>query len=250
MVLSGHPLRRVLAWIMQVLLAVTAVSAAVVEILGVLPPPTTAFMLQDRFSHVAEDRPSKIAYTWKSRQEISPQLLLAVIAAEDQRFPEHSGFDLRAIEQAADHNRRGGSVRGASTLTQQVAKNLFLWPGRSYFRKGVEAGLTMLLELCWTKLRILEVYANVAEFGDRIYGAEAASRRFFSKPASQLTAEEAALLAAVLPDPESLRVDQPSGYVKKRQRWILSQMKRLGGTSFLRRISPTFSACCAASGSP
>lgn len=236
--LIRRPLRHLIGRLVQAALAAAVVTVAAIAILGVLPPPTTAFMLQDRCAHVAAGRPSAIDHTWKSWREIAPELMLAVVAAEDQRFPEHSGFDLHAIERAAQHNRRGGSVRGASTLTQQVAKNLFLWPGRSYLRKGLEAGLTVLLELCWSKQRILEVYVNVAQFGDAIYGAEAASNRFFSKPACRLTAAEAALLAAVLPDPESLHADRPSGYVKKRQRWILSQMTALGGVSFLRRIAP------------
>ncbi|MBI5506167.1 MAG: monofunctional biosynthetic peptidoglycan transglycosylase [Deltaproteobacteria bacterium] len=245
-----RPLRRLLAWTVQSVLLVSVAATALVAILAVLPPPTTAFMLQDRVTRFGASRSSAIAYTWKSWREISPQLLIAVIAAEDQRFPEHWGFDLQAIEKAAEHNRRGGSVRGASTLTQQVAKNLFLWSGRSYLRKGVEAGLTALLETGWSKLRILEVYVNVAQFGDAVYGADAASRRFFAKPASRLTAAEAALLAAVLPDPESLHVDRPSVYLRRRQRWILAQMTGLGGPSFLRRVSPLLSASREGSGSP
>lgn len=250
MALIRRPLQRLLSWTVQSVLVAAVAAVAVVALLGVVAPPTTAFMFQDRIARFGAGRPAAIAYTWKSWREISPELLLAVIAAEDQRFPSHWGFDLHAIEKAAEHNRRGGSVRGASTLTQQVAKNLFLWSGRSYLRKGIEAWLTAMLELCWSKLRILEVYVNVAEFGDAVYGAEAASRRFFSKPARLLTASEAALLAAVLPDPRSLHVDRPSVYVRRRQRWILSQMTGLGGPSFLRRVSPLLSASREGSGSP
>lgn len=250
MKLLRYPLRTLLLWAFELAIAAAAVSTVAVALLAVVPPPTTAFMIQDRFAHIAAGKPSHIAHTWKSWREISPQLMLAVIAAEDQRFPQHSGFDLRAIEQAAQHNRRGGTVRGASTLTQQVAKNLFLSSSRSYLRKGVEAAFTALIELLWSKLRILEMYVNVVQFGDAIYGAEEASRRFFSKPASRLTASEAALLAAVLPNPELLHADRPSGYVRKRQRWILSQMAGLGGTSFLRHVSPMLTASSAESASP
>lgn len=175
-------------------------------------------------------------YDWTSGSRISPHLLVAVVAAEDQRFADHSGFDFEAIEKAARHNSRGGSVRGASTISQQVAKNVFLWPGRSYLRKGLEAGLTVMIEAIWSKRRILDVYVNVAEMGDGVFGAEAASRRFFRKPAASLSASEAALLAAVLPNPTDYRADAPSGYVKRRQQWILKQMRALGGEAWLERL--------------
>lgn len=241
--LTSRALGRLLRWVWKPALALVVLTTAAVAVLAVVPPLTTAFMIHDRLLHATgtgapTEAPRKLEYRWKSYREISPELLLAVIAAEDQRFPDHSGFDLKAIERAARHNRDGGSIRGASTLSQQVAKNLFLWPGRSYLRKGLEAALTLLLESCWSKLRILEVYVNVAEFGDRTYGAEAASRRFFSKPARELSASEAAMLAAVLPNPEGLHADRPSAYVRRRQQWILGQMKSLGGTAYLRRISP------------
>ena len=166
--------------------------------------------------------------------EISPWMGLAVIAAEDQKFPDHWGFDIAAIEKAVAHNERNENrVRGASTLSQQTAKNLFLWDGRSYVRKGLEAGLTLGMEVVWTKRRILTVYLNIAEFGDGIFGVEEASQRYFHKPASRLTASEAALLAAVLPNPIRFKANAPSGYVRQRQQWILRQMRQLGGESFL-----------------
>ena len=159
-----------------------------------------------------------------------------MVAAEDQRFPDHIGFDFVEIQEALEDQDEGKPLRGASTLSQQVAKNLFLWSGRDWIRKGLEAWFTVLLELCWPKQRILEVYLNIAEFGEYTFGVEAASQRFFKKPAAQLSTREAARLAAVLPNPQRYRVDQPSAYVLKRQRWIEQQMRQLGGTVFLERL--------------
>jgi monofunctional biosynthetic peptidoglycan transglycosylase len=168
--------------------------------------------------------------------EISPWMGLAVIAAEDQKFPEHWGFDMAAIEKALSHNERHETrIRGASTLSQQTAKNMFLWDGRSWLRKGLEAGLTVGIETLWTKRRILTVYLNVAEFGEGTFGVEAAAQRYFHKPASRLTMSEAALLAAVLPNPLRFKASAPSGYVRSRQAWILRQMRQLGGESFMRK---------------
>ena len=153
---------------------------------------------------------------------------LAVVAAEDQRFPVHHGFDLTEIQNALAERGASGRVRGASTISQQVAKNLFLWSGRSWVRKGFEVYFTLLIELSWPKRRILEVYLNIAQFGDRIFGVAAASRRFFGKPASALTPRDAALLAAVLPNPVRMRVDQPSPYVRQRAARIHQQTRQLG----------------------
>lgn len=159
---------------------------------------------------------------------IPRHMALAVVAAEDQNFPHHFGFDVDAITRAVEHNEKGRTVRGASTISQQVAKNLFLWSGRSYVRKGLEAGLTVLIELLWPKKRILEVYLNIAEFGDGTYGVNAAARRFFNKPPDRLTAQEAALLAAVLPSPKRSSATHPSAYVRQRAQWIQTQMRQLG----------------------
>ena len=172
-------------------------------------------------------------YRWADLEQISPHAALAVIAAEDQQFPFHAGFDLKSIREAVRHNARSTRVRGASTISQQVAKNLFLWRGRSYLRKGLEAWFTVLIELLWPKERILEVYLNVAEFGRGTYGVQAASRRFFHKDANRLSQSEAALLAAVLPAPKRYKVEAPSRFVRSRQNWILRQMASLGGTSYL-----------------
>lgn len=211
-------------------------TSAIVLALRWLDPPTTAFMLRERVALAQSERPTKIAHRWVEWQEISRHAKVAVIAAEDQRFPDHFGFDLDSINEALVDMERGRRVRGASTISQQVAKNLFLWPGQSWVRKGLEAYFTALIELLWPKQRILEVYLNVAEFGRGIFGIGAASETFFGKPAARLTAPEAALLAAVLPSPKRMRVIAPSPYVRSRQDWILSQMRALGGVTLLARI--------------
>ena len=176
------------------------------------------------------------AYRWQPYEQISPDMALAAIAAEDQRFPLHSGFDIDAINAAIRDAESGANLRGASTITQQVAKNLFLWPGGGFVRKGIEAWLTVLIELFWDKQRILEVYLNVAQFSDRTFGVEAASQQFFQISAQDLTAQEAALLAAVLPGPELYSIDAPSWEVLDRQGWILTQMNQLGGSAYLQRL--------------
>ncbi|MCB1825449.1 MAG: monofunctional biosynthetic peptidoglycan transglycosylase [Candidatus Competibacteraceae bacterium] len=211
------------------------ISLALVLLLRWMPPPISSIMAQDWLRAAWTDGKT-IHYQWMPYEDISPYTALAVIAAEDQRFPEHYGFDLVEIRQVLDGLEAGKAPRGASTLSQQVAKNLFLWPGRNWVRKGLEAWFTVLLELFWSKQRILEVYLNIAEFGEYTFGAEVASRRFFDKPAARLTAREAARLAAVLPNPRRYRVDRPSAYVLKRQRWIERQMRQLGGIAYLDRL--------------
>jgi monofunctional biosynthetic peptidoglycan transglycosylase len=166
--------------------------------------------------------------------EISPYLAVAAIAAEDQKFPTHRGFDLVAIAEALEENAsETGSIRGGSTISQQVAKNLFLWPTQSFVRKGAEAWLTVWIELLWPKQRILEVYLNVAEFGPGVYGAEAASGRAFGKPASALTLREAARLVAVLPSPRRMSIVSPSAYVESRTGEIIAAVEALGGVTYL-----------------
>jgi monofunctional biosynthetic peptidoglycan transglycosylase len=200
-----------------------------------LPPPTSAFMIEKRLlqSDRAKNVPP-VRYRWVDWKSISPDVPLAVVAAEDQFFRDHHGFDFQAISKAAERNKRGRGLRGASTITQQVAKNLFLWSGKSWLRKGVEAYLTVLLELLWPKKRILEVYVNTAEFGDGIYGVDAAAKTFWGKRPLELTRQEAALLAAVLPNPKRFKVNRPSPYVLERQQWIEEQMEQLGGIAYLK----------------
>lgn len=205
-----------------------------VALLRWAPPPTTAFMLRD--ARAAEDGAAtapRTPYRWTAWDGIAPEAAIAVIASEDQKFPDHNGFDVEAIRIALGDALHGERLRGASTISQQTAKNLFLWPGRSLFRKGLEAYLTMLVELCWSKRRIMEVYLNVAEFGPGVFGITAASERFFDKRPRDLHADEAALLAAVLPNPAEWRVDAPSRRVRRRQRWIRAQMDRLGGVTMI-----------------
>ena len=207
-----------------------------IALFSVMPVPFSAVMVERQLSAWLSGDFGYVAHSdWVSMDEISPWMGLAVIAAEDQKFPEHWGFDVSAIEKALAHNERNENrIRGASTLSQQTAKNLFLWDGRSWVRKGFEAGLTLGMETVWSKKRILTVYLNIAEFGDGVFGVEAAAQRYFHKPASRLSLSEAALLAAVLPNPLRFKANAPSGYVRSRQAWIMRQMRQLGGESFMR----------------
>jgi monofunctional biosynthetic peptidoglycan transglycosylase len=177
-----------------------------------------------------------LRYRWVDWREIAPAMRLSAVAAEDQKFPHHWGFDFASISEAVERSGSRGRLRGASTITQQVARNLFLWPGRSYVRKGLEAYVALLLEFCWPKRRILEVYLNVAEFGDGVYGVEAAAALYFGKRAKGLQPGEAALLAAVLPNPVRFHAAAPSAHVRARAAWIGEQMERLGGAGYLRGL--------------
>ncbi|NNJ94786.1 MAG: monofunctional biosynthetic peptidoglycan transglycosylase [Halobacteria archaeon] len=194
-----------------------------------LAPPTTAFMLQERFHHKGS-----IHQRWVPWSEISPALPVAIVAAEDQKFPHHYGFDFQSISEALQEDRQ--RRRGASTITQQLAKNLYLWPGRSLLRKALEAYFTVLIEFTWPKRRVLEVYLNVVEFGPKIYGVDAASRLFFGKPPSRITSQEAAILAAVLPSPKRMSALHPSDYVRKRSSEIEAAVIALGGPDYLARL--------------
>ena len=214
-------------FVVMPVLALVIASVAVVAALRFVPPPTTAFMLAHALGGGSTQQ------RWVPFGSISSHMAIAVVAAEDQKFPQHRGFDIDSIEDALDARERGGRVRGASTISQQVAKNLFLWSGRSWVRKGLEAYFTVLIEALWTKRRIMEVYLNVAELGPGVYGVEAASKRHFGKSAGSLSAHEAALLAAVLPNPKVLTAAHPSAYVLDRVRWIRRQVGQLGGADYL-----------------
>ena len=227
---------RLLRGAIFVLLAWIAVTWLCVLVLRFVPPVTSAFMLERRLTAALHgERDLVLKYQWIPFNKVSSDLPIALIAAEDQKFPVHHGFDLQAIADALDDAEEGERLRGASTISQQTAKNLFLWNGRSFVRKGFEAYFTVLLELTWPKRRILEVYMNIAEFGDGVYGAEAAAQQFFAKPAAQLGAHESALLASVLPNPKKLRADRPSPYVARHAEWVERQVHQLGGASYLPR---------------
>lgn len=218
------------------MIAWIVLTAAPVLLLRWWNPFSSAFMVNASLVHFADGN-YETRYEWVDLEKISPNAALAVIASEDQQFPFHTGFDLGSIREAVRENAHRKRPRGASTISQQVAKNLFLWNGGGYVRKGLEAWFTVLIELLWPKERILEVYLNVAQFGRGVFGVEAASRAFFHKPAARLTSAEAATLAAVLPNPIRLRADRPSRYVISRRDWILGQMRGLGGREYLQEVS-------------
>lgn len=227
-------LARAILWLIVITILMSVIAVASLRWIN---PPFTAFMAEAQMAAWANrDANYRSRHSWVDLTRISPNLPLAVVASEDQKFPEHWGFDVEAIEKAYALNQHSHKVRGASTISQQVAKNLFLWSGRSYSRKALEAYFTVLIEALWPKRRILEVYLNIAEFGSGIYGAEAAAQRFFHKPASRLSRSDAAALAAVLPNPERFSPSAPSRYIVERREWILGQMQALGGPEMLGEI--------------
>ena len=230
-------MRRILRTCALALGCAAALAFLLLLLLRWVDPPTSAFMLRARVeAWSAGEAGYRTRYQWADLEQISPQAALAVIASEDQQFPFHAGFDFHSIREAVRHNARSRHVRGASTISQQVAKNLFLWPGGGYLRKGLEAGLTLAIEALWPKERILEMYLNLAEFGHGVYGVQAAARTYFHKDARALTRGESALLAAVLPSPSRLHVEAPSAYLLSRRAWIENQMAGLGGTSYLGTV--------------
>jgi monofunctional glycosyltransferase len=222
-----------LGWLIS---SFVVISVVTVLVLRWVDPPTSAFMIADRIDAWTSGTTYPLRHRWTDWDRIAGSMKVAVIASEDQTFPAHRGFDFKSIDKALEERERGRRVRGASTISQQVAKNLFLWNGRSWIRKGLEAYFTVLIEAMWPKQRILEIYLNVAEFGPGVYGVGAASEAFFRKAPARLTAADAALLAAVLPNPKRLRASSPSRYVRSRQRWIMGQMRGLGGTALLKRL--------------
>ncbi|HKD53617.1 MAG TPA: monofunctional biosynthetic peptidoglycan transglycosylase [Steroidobacteraceae bacterium] len=226
-----------LRWLGVALLAWFVLTTTSVLLLRWVHPLASAFMVE---AQVAAWRAQNHAYhtdfQWVSLEQISPHAALAVIASEDQQFPYHAGFDFNSIREAVRASEHGKRLRGASTISQQVAKNLFLWNGHSFLRKGLEAYFTVLIEALWPKERILEMYLNVAQFGDGIYGVQAAGHRFWHKPALRLSSSEAAVLAAVLPNPHLMHADRPSRYVLQRRDEILGQMRGLGGEAYLHAL--------------
>jgi monofunctional biosynthetic peptidoglycan transglycosylase len=226
---------RRLLW--RVSLAVIVLTVVPVVLLRWIPVPTSAVMLEKWIDGMGQAKAARsIHYRWTRWNAISAPMGLAVVAAEDQTFPRHWGFDFHSIVDAVEEQGAKGRLRGASTITQQVARNLFLWQGRSYLRKTLEAYFTVLLEVFWPKRRILEVYLNIAEFGEGIYGVGTAAQIFFSKRPIEIHSSEAALLAAVLPNPARFHVRNPSAYVRQRANWIEQQMTQLGGPAYLEQL--------------
>ncbi len=234
---GGRRRRRWIGWLWKLPLLLVALSVLQVLVLRFVDPPFTAFMAERQVrAWGTGDWAFRVAYDWRDLDAIAPSLPVSLVAAEDQNFARHDGFDFQAIEKARASNARGRRLRGASTISQQLAKNLFLWSGRSWVRKGIEAWYTVLIEALWPKSRILEVYANVAEFGDGIYGAQAAARSYWRKDAARLTPSESARLAAVLPNPTRYSASRPGPYVQRRARWIERNVRRIGGTAYLRTL--------------
>ena len=224
-------------WLWKLPLLLMLLSIGQVLVLRFVDPPFSMFMAARQLqAWAAGDWRLRIAYDWRDLDEMAASVPVALVAAEDQNFANHNGFDFRAIEKARKNNARGRKVRGGSTISQQLAKNLFLWSGRSWVRKGIEAWYTALIEVLWPKHRILEVYANVAEFGDGVYGAQAAARSFFRKDAMQLSSAESARLAAVLPSPRRYNARNPGPYVQRRGNAIQRQMRQIGGNAYLRTL--------------
>ncbi len=233
----GRIARRLLKWLGALLLGWLALSVVAVLMLRWLNPLTSAMMFEARVQAWAAQRHDyHTDYQWVNLEQISPHAAIAVVASEDQLFPFHAGFDFNSIRAAVRASEQGKHLRGASTISQQVAKNLYLWSGHSFVRKGLEAYFTVLIEALWPKERILEMYLNIAQFGDGIYGVQAASQRFWHTNARALTSSEAALLAAVLPSPVQMHADRPSRYIAMRREQILAQMRELGGAAYLRAL--------------
>ena len=234
-------LRSLLRRLFKLVLAAAVISVVLVLVMRWVPPLGSSLMVERKVESWLDGKPIDLQRQWRPWQQLPDDLKIAVIAAEYQKFAEHWGFDLAAIRAALAHNERGGSLRGASTLSQQVAKNLFLWSGRSWLRKGLEVWFTGLIELCWSKQRILEVYLNTVEWGDGVFGADAAAHAYFGKGAPYLSTQQAALLAAVLPNPRAWNPTKPSAYVTRRANWIRQQMRQLGGSHYLNQLQTDWS---------
>jgi len=220
---------------LKLLLVFFLFSLLQVLLLKWIDPLISSVMFQREFNLFSSDK-KPIRYQWYDYDDISNEITLAVIASEDQNFPSHFGFDFEQIGKAFKEKNKRGSLRGASTITQQVAKNLFLWEGKSFIRKGFEAYYTILIEVFWSKRRIMEIYINIAEMGDNIFGVGIVSKIYLKKIPAKLTKQESALIAAVLPNPKKFSVKNPSVYVRKRQAWILEQMRLLGGVSYIKNL--------------
>ncbi|MDZ7683610.1 MAG: monofunctional biosynthetic peptidoglycan transglycosylase [Fodinibius sp.] len=230
-------IRGLLRWVGQLVLGLLAVSVLAVLLLRWIAPPTTSFMLQRQYdAWVAGNEHFELKYQWTDWQQISSSIKMAAITSEDQAFANHWGIDLQSIQQAVEEYEKGQDLRGASTITQQVAKNLFLWPAPSFFRKGIEAYFALLIELMWSKQRILEMYLNIAEFGDGIYGVQSAAQHYFHTTAAKLSKFQSALMVTALPAPRRYNLANPSNYMLERRSWVLRYMDLLGNGAYLKKL--------------
>ena len=227
---------RLFKWLTKIVIIFFVLSVFFIFIMRWINPITSSIMIQRQISTIIRGDFNFIKYNWVNYDDVSPYVPIAIVAAEDQNFPNHFGFDFKQIEKALKQNKKGKRIRGASTITQQVAKNLFLWEGKSFIRKGIEAYFTILIELLWNKKRILEVHMNIAEMGNNIFGVGTASWAYFKRSPKKLSISQAALLAAILPNPNKYSAIKPSGYVRGRQNWIIRQINSLGGPKYLMDI--------------
>lgn len=228
---------RIGRWVRRLTTSFVAISFFFVLLLRWIPPPTTAFMLQRQVSAWWNTENNfTLHHSWSDWDDISPHIKMAAITSEDQSFAEHWGLDFTSIKKAVSEYEQGQGLRGASTITQQVAKNLFLWPKQSFIRKGIEAYFSLLIELLWPKQRILEVYLNIAEFGNGIYGVQAAAKQFFNTTAAQLTKTQSALMVTALPAPKRYNLARPSSYMFRRSRWVMRYMDLLGNSHYLKKL--------------
>lgn len=228
--------QKIKSWLIKFTLYFLAISIGLVVLYKFVPVPITSTMISRKLEAIAEGNDSEIYYDWTSYENMSKEAPLAVVAAEDQLYPEHFGFDFEAMVNAFDRNRKGKKLRGASTLSQQVAKNVFLWQSRSYIRKILEVYFTFLIEVIWGKERILEVYLNVAEMGDMTFGIEEASKRYYGTSAQNINRQQAARIAAVLPSPRKWSAANPGPYVNRRTAQIVRQMRALGGVTYIKDL--------------
>ena len=229
-------LSKIIKRILALGLSVLLLSIVLVALGRWINPPVTALMLERKWQASQQQQSLSIQHRWVDWDQLPDSLKLSVIAAEDQKFAYHHGFDMAAIKAAFSHNQRGGTLRGGSTLTQQLAKNLFLWSGRSWARKALEAWFTAWIELLWSKERILEVYLNSVEWGPGVFGAQAAAYYHFKIPAPRLSLMQSSLMAASLPNPLVWRASQPNAHIQQRATWIRLQTKQLGGKQYLKSL--------------
>lgn len=229
---------KMLRTVLKTLFTLLALSILLVLLMRWVNPPFSALMAEQWFSAKFAGESSKGQRTWTPWPSLPENLKIAVIAAEDQQFPNHYGFDIAAIRAALTHNQDSESIRGASTISQQVAKNTFLWSSRSWSRKALEAWFTLWIEVFWSKERILEVYLNSAEWGPGVFGAQAAAQYHFNTDAASLSNQQAYLLAAILPSPLLRSASQPSAETTQRANWIARQVRQLGGNQYLKTLQP------------